>query len=87
MYRGKRHSNAQVCGVSILRAGETMELALCEVYKDAQIGKILIQTNENSGEPEVLIFMKFKICYLNLSIQSFIIYAYQEIFKRVSFSY
>ena len=42
--------------MSILRAGETMELALCEVYKDAQIGKILIQTNEHSGEPEVTSF-------------------------------
>lgn len=52
-YNGKRHSNAQVCGVSILRAGETMELALCEVYKDAKIGKILIQTNEFTGEPEL----------------------------------
>lgn len=53
--------------MSILRAGETMELALCEVYKDAQIGKILIQTNEQSGEPEVIlneivfIFSFFKI--------------------------
>jgi uracil phosphoribosyltransferase len=54
VYTGKRHSNAQVCGVSILRAGETMELALCEVYKDCQIGKILIQTNEQSGEAEVI---------------------------------
>jgi uridine kinase len=53
-YVGKRHSNKQVCGVSILRAGETMELALCEVYKDAKIGKILIQTNELSGDPEVV---------------------------------
>lgn len=52
-YAGKRHSNALVCGVSILRAGQTMELALSEVYKDAKIGKILIQTNEYSGEPEV----------------------------------
>ncbi len=28
---GKRHSNAQVCGVSILRPGEAMEPALCEI--------------------------------------------------------
>lgn len=40
-------------GVSILRAGETMEQALCEVYKDITIGKILIQTNFDTGEPEV----------------------------------
>ena len=43
----------KVCGVSILRAGECMEPALCEVYKDALIGKILIQTNELTGEPEL----------------------------------
>jgi hypothetical protein len=34
-----------------------MELALCEIYKDAQIGTILIQTNEHSGEPEVFFFL------------------------------
>lgn len=42
-----------MCGVSILRAGECLEPALCEVYKDACIGKILIQTNESTGEPEL----------------------------------
>ena len=52
-YEGKRHANAKVCGVSILRAGECLEPALCEVYKDALIGKILIQTNESTGEPEL----------------------------------
>jgi uridine kinase len=46
-------SSKKVCGVSILRAGECLEPALCEVYKDALIGKILIQTNESTGEPEV----------------------------------
>lgn len=43
----------KVCGVSILRAGETMEQALCDVLKDVRIGKILIQTNPNTNEPEV----------------------------------
>lgn len=43
----------QICGVSILRAGETMEQALCEVCKDIRLGKILIQTNLDTGEPEV----------------------------------
>lgn len=43
----------QIVGVSILRAGETMEQALCEVYKNITIGKILIQTNFDTGEPEV----------------------------------
>ena len=52
-YEGKRHANAKVCGVSILRAGECLEPALCEVYKDALIGKILIQTNELTSEPEL----------------------------------
>lgn len=36
-----------------MRAGECLEPALCEVYKDAVIGKILIQTNDQTGEPEV----------------------------------
>lgn len=43
----------QICGVSILRAGETMEPALCDVCKDVSLGKILIQTNLDTGEPEV----------------------------------
>jgi uridine kinase len=53
-YEGKRHlTPSKVCGVSILRAGECLEPALCEVYKDACIGKILIQTNDLTGEPEL----------------------------------
>lgn len=43
----------QITGVSILRAGETMEPALRAVCKDVRIGTILIQTNCNTGEPEV----------------------------------
>ena len=46
----------QICGVSILRAGETMEPALCEVCKDVRLGKILIQTNLDTGEPEVGVY-------------------------------
>lgn len=46
----------QLCGVSILRAGETMEPALESVVKDIRVGKILIQTNEYTSEPEVGIF-------------------------------
>ena len=45
----------QITGVSILRAGETMEPALRAVCKDVRIGKILIQTNQDTGEPEVQI--------------------------------
>uniref|UniRef100_A0A8C2E6M5 Uridine-cytidine kinase n=1 Tax=Cyprinus carpio TaxID=7962 RepID=A0A8C2E6M5_CYPCA len=43
----------QITGVSILRAGETMEPALRAVCKDVRIGKILIQTNQDTGEPEL----------------------------------
>ena len=43
----------QLCGVSILRAGEVLEPALLSVCKDATLGKILIQSNPNTGEPEV----------------------------------
>lgn len=52
-YEGKRMACEKICGVSILRAGETMEQALCDVCKDIRIGKILIQTNQMTGEPEV----------------------------------
>jgi uridine kinase len=47
----------KICGVSILRAGETMEQAVCDVCKDIRIGKILIQTNLQTGEPEVRSFL------------------------------
>ncbi|KAK9503019.1 hypothetical protein O3M35_011675 [Rhynocoris fuscipes] len=53
LYQGKRCSTDKICGVSILRAGETMEQAVCDVCKDIRIGKILIQTNLNTGEPEL----------------------------------
>ncbi|KAM9248529.1 uridine-cytidine kinase-like 1 isoform 3-T3 [Dugong dugon] len=43
----------QITGVSILRAGETMEPALRAVCKDVRIGTILIQTNQLTGEPEL----------------------------------
>ncbi|XP_048758602.2 uridine-cytidine kinase-like 1 isoform X2 [Ostrea edulis] len=52
-YQGKRLDASKICGVSILRAGETMEQALCEVCKDIRLGKILIQTNLDTGEPEL----------------------------------
>lgn len=56
----------QVTGVSILRAGETMEPALRAVCKDVRIGKILIQTNQDTGEPEVpfqLLQVDVNTCY------------------------
>lgn len=52
-YNGKRCATDKICGVSILRAGETMEQAVRDVCKDIRIGKILIQTNLETGEPEV----------------------------------
>lgn len=52
-YSGKRMASNRICGVSILRAGETMEQAVSEVCKNIRIGKILIQTNQLTGEPEV----------------------------------
>ncbi|KAK0135629.1 Uridine-cytidine kinase-like 1 [Merluccius polli] len=53
VYEGKRLSGSRITGVSILRAGETMEQALMAVCKDIRLGKILIQTNHNTGEPEL----------------------------------
>ncbi|CRK95401.1 CLUMA_CG008694, isoform A [Clunio marinus] len=52
-YYGKRMASNRICGVSILRAGETMEQAVSEVCKNIRIGKILIQTNQQTGEPEL----------------------------------
>ncbi|XP_051155349.1 uridine-cytidine kinase-like 1 isoform X1 [Leptopilina boulardi] len=52
-YHGKRAATNKICGVSILRAGETMEQAVRDVCKDIRIGKILIQTNLQTGEPEL----------------------------------
>lgn len=52
-YEGKRMACQKICGVSILRAGETMEQAVSDVCKHIRIGKILIQTNQLTGEPEV----------------------------------
>lgn len=76
-YSGKRMSSNRICGVSILRAGETMEQAVSEVCKNIRIGKILIQTNQITGEPEVSLmkgnclrrcwkFLVFQLYYLRL---------------------
>nr|XP_033792777.1 uridine-cytidine kinase-like 1 isoform X1 [Geotrypetes seraphini] len=53
IYEGKRFHRQRITGVSILRAGETMEQALTAVCKDIRLGKILIQTNHDTGEPEL----------------------------------
>uniref|UniRef100_A0A8C6WKZ0 uridine/cytidine kinase n=1 Tax=Neogobius melanostomus TaxID=47308 RepID=A0A8C6WKZ0_9GOBI len=52
-YEGRSFTGKRITGVSILRAGETMEPALRAVCKDVRIGKILIQTNQDTGEPEL----------------------------------
>ncbi|CAL8077886.1 unnamed protein product [Calicophoron daubneyi] len=53
-YRGRKlATDTQICGVSILRAGEALEPALCAVCKDVRLGKILIQTNPETFEPEL----------------------------------
>uniref|UniRef100_G1RGT1 Uridine-cytidine kinase n=1 Tax=Nomascus leucogenys TaxID=61853 RepID=G1RGT1_NOMLE len=52
-YAGKCYAGKHITGVSILRAGETMEPALRAVCKDVRIGTILIQTNQLTGEPEL----------------------------------
>lgn len=39
--------------MSILRAGEVLEPAIQLVCKDIKYGKILIQTSEETGEPQV----------------------------------
>ncbi|XP_055043789.1 uridine-cytidine kinase-like 1 isoform X2 [Misgurnus anguillicaudatus] len=52
-YEGRNFHGKGITGVSILRAGETMEPALRAVCKDVRIGKILIQTNQDTGEPEL----------------------------------
>jgi len=53
-YIGQRVEHMKsICGVSILRAGEVMEPALTSICKDVRLGKILIQTNLRTGEPEL----------------------------------
>lgn len=44
---------SKVCGVSIICGGEPLEDSLKDVCKDVRVGKILIQTNPESGEPEL----------------------------------
>lgn len=52
-YNGKKMKSCDIVGVSILRAGETMEQALCDILKNVRIGKILIQTNPVNQEAEL----------------------------------
>jgi uracil phosphoribosyltransferase len=43
----------QICGVSIMRAGESMEQALRECCRSVRIGKILIQRDEETSKPKL----------------------------------
>jgi len=53
VYKGSKFAGKGLCGVSILRAGETMENSLLKVTRDIRLGKILIQTNHDNSEPEL----------------------------------
>ncbi|KAJ1985554.1 Uridine kinase [Dimargaris cristalligena] len=52
-YAGQRLQSPRLCGVSILRAGSTMESGLRKVCKDIAVGKILIQSDPVTGEPKL----------------------------------
>lgn len=43
----------QICGVSIVRAGESMEQGLRECCRSVRIGKILIQRDEETAQPKL----------------------------------
>jgi uracil phosphoribosyltransferase len=43
----------QICGVSILRAGEAMEQGLRDCCRSVRIGKILIQRDEETSRPKL----------------------------------
>lgn len=43
----------KICGVSIMRAGESMEQALRECCRSVRIGKILIQRDEETAQPRL----------------------------------
>ena len=48
-----RICEAKICGVSVMRAGLTMEPSLRRVIRDVPLGQILIQTNDITKEPEL----------------------------------
>lgn len=43
----------KICGVSIMRAGESMEQGLRECCRSVRIGKILIQRDESTAKPKL----------------------------------
>ncbi|RXN23199.1 uridine-cytidine kinase-like 1 isoform X1 [Labeo rohita] len=74
---------SEITGVSILRAGETMEPALRAVCKDVRIGKILIQTNLDSGEPEDHDVQEEKIVLVSLLMAELGVHSVAYAFPRV----
>lgn len=51
-YEGLQFAH-KICGVSVVRAGESMEAALREVCRGCRIGKILIQRDEVTHKPQL----------------------------------
>ncbi|XP_046923513.1 uridine-cytidine kinase-like 1 isoform X9 [Lynx rufus] len=82
-YAGKCYAGKQITGVSILRAGETMEPALRAVCKDVRIGTILIQTNQLTGEPEDHDVPEDKIFLLSLLMAEMGVHSVAYAFPQV----
>lgn len=51
-YSGVRFEG-KICGVSIMRAGESMEQGLRDCCRSVRIGKILIQRDEETSKPKL----------------------------------
>uniref|UniRef100_A0A8D0CBK2 Uridine-cytidine kinase n=1 Tax=Salvator merianae TaxID=96440 RepID=A0A8D0CBK2_SALMN len=83
VYEGRRFHRQRITGVSILRAGETMEQALTAVCKDIRLGKILIQTNHDTGEPEDHEVQEDKIFLLSLLMAEMGVHSVAYAFPRV----
>jgi uracil phosphoribosyltransferase len=52
-YKGVEFTQ-KICGVSVVRAGESMENGLRQVCKSIRIGKILIQRDEATAQPTLM---------------------------------
>uniref|UniRef100_A0A1I8A2X2 Uridine kinase n=1 Tax=Steinernema glaseri TaxID=37863 RepID=A0A1I8A2X2_9BILA len=72
-YEGCRLTD-EICGISIMRAGETLEKSVRSVVKDCKMGKILIQTNQKTMEPELYYLRlpknmeRFKVLLLDATV-------------------
>ncbi|EPY52187.1 uracil phosphoribosyltransferase [Schizosaccharomyces cryophilus OY26] len=58
----------EICGVSILRAGESMEHGLNSAFHSVPIGKMLVQRNESTFESKLL------FCKLPKGIETFLVF-------------